>query len=131
MRINAHELALLFHIGDYIVDRHFRRRSRRRRHRKNRQAGLGGRAEPFERTHIRELRIGNDYAYRLRSVHGRAAANRDDGICLRLFRRLHTVLYVLNRRIWLDVAVDGVGDFRRVEDVGDLFRDTELDEVGI
>ena len=80
---------------------------------------------------IREFRVCDDDADGLGRVHGRAAADGDNGISAGSLEGSHPVLDILDRGVGLDLGVDAVSDARLVEKVRDFCRDTELDEVGI
>ncbi len=43
----------------------------------------------------------------------------------------NAVLHVLDGGVGLDFAVDAVSEARHVQQVGDLLRDAELDQIGV
>ena len=103
MRINADELALLFHIGDHVVDGHFGSGAGSGGNSDGGHARILGGGHAFEASHIFKLRIGNDDADGLGGIHGRTAADGDDVVSAGLFESSHTGLHIFNRGIGLDV----------------------------
>ena len=129
--IDADELALLLDIGDDVVDRNLGGCSGGSGNREDRLGGFGRRRDALEGADVSELRVGDDDADGLGGIHRRAAADGDDRVGLGLPEGLDAVLHVVDRRVRLYVAVDGIGDLSLVQKVGDLLRDAELDEVGV
>ena len=131
MFVHADEFAFLLHVGDDVVDRHLRGGTGGRGNGDGRYGVVLRRSDAFERTDVLEFRIGDDDADGLRGVHGRAAADGDDGVRAAGFERRHTVLDVFNGRVRLDAGIDGIGDLSLVEQIGDLGGDAELHEIGV
>ena len=92
---------------------------------------LLGRGHALQTADIGKLRVIDDDADGLGGVHGGAAADGDDAVRLSGLERLHAILHVLNGGVGLDLAVHRVGKTGRVQQVGDLLGDAELDKVGV
>ena len=129
--VHADKFTFLFHIGDDVIDSDLRRGACRRGNRDNGNGRVLGGRYAFQRTHVRKFGIRNDNADRLRRIHRRTAADRDEAIRLALLKRRNARLHVLDRGIGLDVRIQSIRDLGAVQYVEHLFRNAEFYEVGI
>ena len=129
--IDADELALLLDIGDDVIDGDFGRSTGGGGHGDGEDGVLLGGRDTFQRADIRELRVVDDDADSLCGVHGRAAADGHDAVCLSSLEGRHAVLHIGDGGVGLDLAVHSVGKVCRIQQVGDFLGHAELDEVGV
>ena len=129
--IHADELALLLHIGDDVVDGDFSSSAGSGGYCDGEHSVLLGGSNALQRTHIGELRVVDDDADSLCSVHGGAAANGHDAVSLGNLEGSHAVLYVGDGGVGLDLAVNSIGKACSIQQVGDLFGNTKFDQVGV
>ncbi len=130
-RIHADHLAVLCHVRDDIVDRHLRCCSGSRRHREDRYGLILRGRHTLEAHYVLKLRIVDDDADRLRRVHGRATADRDQIIRAGFLICRHAGLYVLHCRVWLDLRIQLIGHPLSVEDIQYSLRHAEFHQIGI
>ena len=129
--VNADELALLLHIGDDIVDGDLGSGAGGGGHGDGEDRVLLGGGNALQTAHIGELRVVDDDADGLGGVHRGAAADGDDAVRVRSLEGRDAVLHVLDGGVGLDLAVDAIGETRRIQQVGDLLGDAELDQIGV
>ena len=131
VRVYADELSLLLHVGDNVVDCHFRSGTGSGRHCNGEHRVLLRRRNALQRANVCELRVLNDDADGLCGIHGGAAANGHDAVCAGNLEGLNAVLYVLNRRVRLDLAVNGIREAGLVQKIRHLLRNAELQKVRV
>ena len=131
VRIYADKLAFPLHIGDDIVDGHFRGSAGRGRYRDDRYAGIARRRSAFQAAHILEFRVRDDDADRFGRIHGRAAADGDDIIGLSSLERSNALLHIFNGRIGLDVRIDLISEGILIEDIGHFSGHPKADQVRV
>ena len=129
--IHADELALLFDVGDDIVDGNFRRGACRRGYRDDRNARLFGGSDALQTAHILKLGIRDDDADRLGGIHRGTAADRDDIIGPARLERSHARLHVFDGRIGLDIRIQLVGEACFLQYIEHFIRHFKFHEVGI
>ncbi len=129
--VDADELALLFHVGDDVVDGDFGGGAGGGRDGDGEDGVILGGSNAFKASDVREFGVVGDDADGLGGVHGGAAADSDDGVRARFGKGLAAGLDVFNGRVGLDLAEEGIGDTGGVEDVAYLFGDAELHKVGV
>ena len=89
------------------------------------------RSDALEGADIGELRVLDDDADGLGSIHGGAAADRDDHVSAGCLEGGNAVLDVLDGRVRLDLGIEAPGNLGLIEQVGDLGGHAELHEVGV
>ena len=129
--VHADELALLLHIGDDVVDGDLGRSTGGGGHGNGEHSVLLGGSHTFQRAHIRELGVVDDDADGLCGIHGGAAADGHDAVCLSSLEGCHAVLHVGDGGVGLDLAVNRVGEVCSIQQVGDLLGHAKLDQVGV
>src|SRR5699024_2574809 len=85
----------------------------------------------FQAAHIGKFGVSDDDADGLGSVHGGTAADGDDAVCFGGLESGYAVLHMLDGGVGFDVAVEGISKVCCIQQIGDFFGDTELDQVGI
>ena len=131
MRIHTDKFAFSLHIGDDIVDGHFRGGAGRGRYRDDRYAGLACRGSAFQAAHILELRVRDDDADRFGRIHRRSAADGDDIVGTSRLERGNALLHIFDGRISLDVRIDLIGKGSLIEDIGHFSGHSKADQVRI
>src|SRR5699024_1291167 len=129
--VHADELALLFHVGDDVVDGDLGGRAGGGGHGDGEHRMLFGGGHALQAAHIGKLGVIDDDADGLGGVHGGAAANGHDAVGAGRPESGHAVLDVLDGGVGLDLAVNAVGEARRVHQGGHFAGDAELDQVGV
>ena len=129
--VHADELALLLHVGDDIVDGDLGSSTGGGGHCNGEHCVLLGGSNTFQRADVRKLGVIDDDADGLCGIHGGAAANGHDAVCTGNLEGLNAVLYVLNRRVRLDLAVNGIREADLVQKIRHLLRNAELQKVRI
>ena len=131
VRIRTDELAVLLHVGNDVVNRDLGRRAGGGGHRDDRQALVLGGGCALQRTDIRKLRVCHDDGDGLAGVDGAAAADGHDHIRARVLAERDALLHILDGGVGLDPIIDGVGNARRIEQVGHLGCNLELEQIRI
>ena len=129
--VHADELALLLHIGDDVVDGDLSRSTGGGGHGNGEHSVLLGGSHTFQRAHIRELGVVDDDADGLCGIHGGAAADGHDAVCLSSLEGCHAVLPVGDGGVGLDLAVNSVGEVCSIQQVGNFLGHAKLDQVGV
>ena len=129
--VHADELALLLHIGDDVVDGDLSRSTGGGGHGNGKHSVLLGGSHTFQRAHIRELGVVDDDADGLCGIHGGAAADGHDAVCLSSLEGCHAVLHVGDGGVGLDLAVNSVGEVCSIQQVGDFLGHAKLDQIGV
>ena len=129
--IHADELALLLHIGNDIVDGDLSSSTGSGGHCDGEHRVLLGGGNAFQRAHVRKLGVIDDDADGLCGIHGGTAADGHDAVSLGSLESSHAVLYVGDGGVGLDLAINSVGKVCGIQQVGDLFGNAELDQVGV
>ena len=129
--IIADELALLLHVGDDIVDRGLRAGAAGGGDGNRENGAVLGGGDALKGAHVIVLGVVDNDADALAGVHGGAAADGDHEVGAALAVGVHTVLDVLNGGVGLDIGVELEGDAVLLEQIGDLLRDAELDQIGV
>src|SRR5699024_1591153 len=93
--VHADELALLFHVGDDVVDGHLGGGARGGRHGDGEHGVLFRGRDALQRAHVGKLRVVDDDTDGLGGIHGRAAADGYDAVRPRGLEGGHAVLHVL------------------------------------
>ena len=115
--IHADELPLLLHIGDDVVDGDLSSRTGGGGHSDGEHSVLLGGGHTLQRTHIGELGVVDDDADGLGRIHGGAAADGHDAVCLSGLEGCHAVLHISDGGVGLDLAVNGVGKACSIQQV--------------
>ena len=131
VRIHTDKFAFSLHIGDDIVDGHFRGGAGRGRYRDDRYAGLACRGSAFQAAHILELRVRDDDTDRFGRIHRRSAADGDDIVGTSSLERGNALLHIFDGRISLDVRIDLIGKGSLIEDIGHFSGHSKADQVRI
>lgn len=129
--VDADKLPLPVRIRDDVIDRDLGSGAGRRGNGDGLHGVILRGRYAFEREDVGKFRVCDDDADGLGCVHGRAAADGDDGIRAGCLEGGYAVLDILNRGIGLDFGIYAVGNLCLVEKVRDLGGDAELDEVGV
>ena len=120
MGIHTHEFPFFFHVGDHVVDGHFRCGPGGGGHGDDGDAGIFGGGTAFQAPDIGEFRVGDDDADGFGGIHGGTAADGHDAVSTGCLERLHPMLYVGDGRIGFDVGVDFIGNLGSIQQVGDF-----------
>ena len=129
--VHADELALLLHIGDDVVDGDLGSSTGSGGHCNGEHRVLLGGGNAFQRADVRKLGVIDNDADGLCGIHGGAATNGHDAVSLGSLEGSHAVLYVGDGGVGLDLAVNSVGKVCGIQQVGDLFGNAKLDQVGV
>ena len=103
MRIYAYKFTFSLYVCDNVIDRNLRRCTCCRRNCDDRYTRVLCRCHTFETSHILKFRICDNNADRFGSIHRRTASNCDQIICAGIFKRLNTMLYIFDGRIWFNI----------------------------
>jgi len=129
--IHADELALLFHVGDNVVDGHLSSGTGGGGHGDGEHSVVLGGGNAFQRAHVGILGVVDDDADALGGIHGGAAADGDDAIRAGGLVGFHASLHVFNGGVGLDVVKDHVGDVFCIQQGGHLAGHAELNQIGV
>ena len=129
--VHADELALLLHVGDDVVDGDLGSSTGGGGHCNGEHCVLLGGSNAFQRADVRKLGVIDDDADGLCGIHGGAAADGHDAVSLGSLEGSHAVLHVSDGGVRLDLAVNSVGKVCSIQQVGDLFGNAKLDQVGV
>ena len=129
--VDADEFSLSLHVGDDIVDGGLGACAAGRRDRDREDGAVLRRSNALKGADIRKFRVVDDNADAFAGVHGGAAADGDHEISAGLFVSGNAVLDVLDRRVRLDIGIQGVRNAVLLEKIRDLCGDAELDEVRV
>ena len=129
--VHADELALLFHVGDDVIDGDLRGGAGGGGHGDGEHGVLLGGGNALQGAHVLKLGIVDDDADGLGGIHAGAAADGDDAVRAALLEVGDAGLHVFNGGIGLDFAVDLVGEAGLLQQVGDLGGHAELDQVRV
>ena len=129
--IHADELALLLHVGNDIVDGDLGSGTGSGGHCNGEYRVLLGGSHALQRADIRKLGVVDDHANGLSGIHGGAAADGHDAVCLRGLKSSHAVLHVGNGGVGLDLAVHAVSKICSIQQVGHFLGDAELDQIRV
>ena len=131
MRIYTDKLTLALYISNNIVDRNLCCCTCCGRNCYDRDAGLLCRCYALKAAYIFKLRIGNDDTDRLGSIHGGASADCNNIVCSGRLKGCHTVLYIINSRIGLDIGIDLISQSFFFQKLCYLCCHTKFDQVRI
>ena len=131
VHVDADEFALLFRVGNHVIDGDFGCGAGGGGHGNGEYGMLGGGSDAFKAYYVGELGVRGNDANALRGIHGAAAAHGHDAIGAAGLERCHARLHVFDGGVRLDVAEHLPRDARFIEHVGYLFRDAEAHQVGV
>ena len=129
--VNADELALFLDIGDDVVDGDLGSGAGGGGHGDGEHGVLLRGGNTLQAADIGKLGVVDDDADCLGGIHGGTAADGHDAVCLGSLKGSDAVLHVLDGGVGLDLAVNSVGKVGSVQQVGDLFGNAELDQIGV
>ena len=108
MWVNTYEFTFLFNISNNVVNSNFCSGSCCCRNCNDRYARFLCRCSAFQTSYIFKFRIRNDNSNCFCSIHRRTATDCNDIICTGFFKCGHTILYVLDCRVCLNIRVNFV-----------------------
>ena len=131
VHVYANHFAVLFRVGNDIVNGNFRGGTGGCRHGKNRFCFVFGRRNTLKAADIIKFRVRRDNTDRLSGVHRAAAADRNQIIRAGGFESVHAVLAVFNGGVGFNIGINFISQPFAVENVRNLFGHTEFQKVRV